>query len=166
MREFFSGWRRKVGCVTLVMALLFAVAWIRGLYGLDQITVVAFRLNCRLILKNGRIGCCIDFQQTPNPLPASTGGWTYVRHQGNAFFYPITMEVSDWLGTDIGSAFWRQYARFGFAFGHYQASRYVCVVPYWSIVVPLTLVSAYLLLSKTRRSSPKQTTAPSPTTGV
>ena len=33
MGEFFHGWRRKTGCVTLLMALLAMGAWVRGLFG-------------------------------------------------------------------------------------------------------------------------------------
>jgi hypothetical protein len=31
MREFFKGWRRKAGCVALVMAVALAGIWVRGL---------------------------------------------------------------------------------------------------------------------------------------
>ncbi len=34
------------------------------------------------------------------------------------------------------------------------------IVPYWSIVIPLTLLSAYLLLSKPHKSTPKKITEP------
>src|SRR5947207_3346008 len=30
MREFFNGWRRKAGCVLLVMALSIACGWVRN----------------------------------------------------------------------------------------------------------------------------------------
>lgn len=41
MREFFKGWRRKVGCVTLLMALLLAVGWVRSYQ--DQEIVIEYR---------------------------------------------------------------------------------------------------------------------------
>ena len=33
-------------------------------------------------------------------------------------------------------------------------------IPYWSIVIPMTALSAFLLLSKPRKSTPKETTEP------
>ena len=30
MREFFCGWRRKAGCIALVMALALMAGWIRS----------------------------------------------------------------------------------------------------------------------------------------
>lgn len=30
MREFFKGWKRKLGCATLIMACVFAVGWMRS----------------------------------------------------------------------------------------------------------------------------------------
>ena len=37
MREFFHGWRRKAGCVTLVMACVLAGLWVRTMIFADQI---------------------------------------------------------------------------------------------------------------------------------
>jgi len=94
MGEFFKGWRRKIGVVTLVLACVFAVDWMR----LADYSV-----------KEGR-----------------------------------TSDVP-WLPTVM----------------HPQLG-----VPYGWIVLPLTLLSGYLLLSKPRLSKPKQTTEPAPTTGA
>ena len=35
MREFFRGWRRKIGVVTLLMALVAMGGWVRSLYSVD-----------------------------------------------------------------------------------------------------------------------------------
>ena len=39
MPTFFHGWRRKAGCVTLVMAWVFARMWERSPYSDDSITL-------------------------------------------------------------------------------------------------------------------------------
>ena len=39
MGDFFKGWRRKVGCVTLVMACGMATMWLRSFTTIDQIDV-------------------------------------------------------------------------------------------------------------------------------
>jgi len=38
MGDFFKGWRRKAGCVTLVMACTFAAAWVRSFIVEDRMT--------------------------------------------------------------------------------------------------------------------------------
>ena len=38
MVEFFRGWRRKVGCVTLVVACLLTAAWFRSRSEMDRLT--------------------------------------------------------------------------------------------------------------------------------
>lgn len=39
MSSFFHGWRRKAGCVTLVMALIVMTAWIRSLVVTDSVLI-------------------------------------------------------------------------------------------------------------------------------
>ena len=41
MREFFRGWRRKAGCISLVMALALMGVWIRSLSVMD-LAIIAF----------------------------------------------------------------------------------------------------------------------------
>ncbi|MDB5348223.1 MAG: hypothetical protein JWP89_6600 [Schlesneria sp.] len=38
MYTFFHGWRRKLGCVALVTACVFAVAWVRSFFIWDVLT--------------------------------------------------------------------------------------------------------------------------------
>ena len=37
MRDFFRGWMRKAGCVTLVMACVLTSAWLRSFSGYEQL---------------------------------------------------------------------------------------------------------------------------------
>ena len=39
MREFFHGWRRKVGCVTSLMALAFTAGWVRSCTSTDFVII-------------------------------------------------------------------------------------------------------------------------------
>ena len=45
MRDFFHGWRRKVGCITLVMALCSLVILIRSHVIMDVLTVYAIEIE-------------------------------------------------------------------------------------------------------------------------
>ena len=49
---------------------------------------------------------------------------------------------------------------------NYECPKRFAVVPYWSIVVPLTFLSAFLLLTKPRKSSPMKITEPIPAEGA
>src|SRR5690242_1489835 len=40
MREFFKGWRRKVGCALLLMACVFMVAWVQNRFYADHAQIV------------------------------------------------------------------------------------------------------------------------------
>lgn len=42
MREFFRGWRRKVGCVTLLISCVLMVGWMRSRAKLDTVYIPVF----------------------------------------------------------------------------------------------------------------------------
>ena len=98
MREFFRGWRRKVGCFTLVM-----VCWLMAQ------TLLLREYNAELWEAFERSKESIDHEYKPD----GTIVWDY----GNGAIHVLR--------------------RFSF-------------VPYLAIVIPLTLLSAYLILSKPR----------------
>lgn len=68
MRDFFQPWRRKVGCVTLVMALLFACSWIRSFVRHEG---VAFSISGRKHMVHTRSGEILWVSHNPlgNPGP-------------------------------------------------------------------------------------------------
>lgn len=126
MREFFYGWRRKAGCVTLVIACGLVGAWVRSLHVHD--TLVAPQLNRLHIIDsvNGHIwwtGC----QSEPD--------WGF---ESTALHQRLTASehfVRRWSlvakSEKLRLAQW--------------------VMPYWLITVPLTLLSAYLIFWKPRK---------------
>ena len=129
MREFFYGWRRKTGGFLLVMACVLMACWIRSLRFTDSI---AFPIQKRQFIVS-----------------------TY---QGVVF----------WAGLDDSSFEWS--CEFSsppdeplFAVRDDQLlpavesinGMDVWTVPYWSVTIPLTLISAYLILWK-----PRQRTGP------
>src|SRR3954462_3489874 len=52
MREFFRGWRRKLGVATLVMACVFAAGWVRSLFHRDNINLSR---TAWVVSKNGQL---------------------------------------------------------------------------------------------------------------
>ena len=92
MGEFFNGWRRKVGVVTLIIACLFTAFWLATLE--TEFPILDFDLGT---------------------------------DEGN-----LTIRVQLWFDPPMIDI------------------DYCWKIPYWSIVLPLTLLSALLLLSRPR----------------
>jgi hypothetical protein len=141
MREFFRGWRRKVGCVTLLMACALLVGWVRSHVVLDSLS---FSVRCQVTESLVSGGGLVAWQAKTNTSPPSvTWNTAPVTDSFDGFNFP-SMRCS-----------WR---RFGFGLGEFvpeeefDTERIVFrIVPYWSLILPLTLLSAYLILWKPRQ---------------
>lgn len=125
MLNFFKGWKRKAGVVTLAIALLFAGGWIRSLCWIDVLT-----LNC------GEHTNIISFDQD---LGFGVDCGLEQKNEFTAFIDNCRNSLFRW------SAYREWYVR----------CKSGVIVPYWSLVLPLTLLSAWLLLSKPRVAKSK-----------
>lgn len=127
MREFFRGWRRKLGVVTLVMACGFMAAWIRSLRTIDIGTLCLIQPHVVGITSTQR-GIEFHYERNkPEMLGHRSGWYSYVRaNPSDRSLESILQEMM--LDTLWDSA--------------------VSPIPHWLIVLPLTLLSAWLLLSK------------------
>jgi hypothetical protein len=152
MSSFFHGWRRKAGCVALVMACVFMGGWIgsltnnttvalcdgpviyyfsTGYHGLELET----HAECPPRSAEYNSGFPRNFSQAQQPIELQTkfAGWKFQK----PFLGIKSAEIRPFT-TDR----WR-----------------VLIIPYSYIVLPLTLLSAYLMLWKPRK--PKSS-GPSP----
>jgi hypothetical protein len=168
VREFFKGWRRKFGCITLVTACVFAVGWVRGYCVEDQLWLgLSGRGNVwdRLFSSRRGIGLIRWESKSLSTYFTWSPGW----------ITKVLDENCDFLG-DLAETYpestiqWRRGSA-GFDIGStsHQAkniSTFFIVVPYWSVVFPLTLLSACFLFSEPKRRVTKQTTEPAPTIGA
>jgi hypothetical protein len=113
MGEFFKGWRRKTGCVTLVMACILSIGWAR-----------CFTQPERMIFR--------------------TRNWT-------------SLPLSDFT-------VFNEDGQLEFGIGEDAIIQYQYMslfrMQYWTAIIPLTLLSAWLLLSKPRTPTPKPTVEP------
>jgi len=157
MGEFFRGWRRKVGVVTLAMALVFMVGWVRGHY-IDDIFCGGSG--------NGRSYYEFIFSREGvtwywNASDDMDGGFGWTPGWGFYGFHRIPFDPFDrFVHPDADPMqFDFRWKWFGFDCARLHdiglpAYHHIwLLVPYWSIVVPFTLLSAYLLLSKPRKST-------------
>jgi len=152
MGDFFKGWRRKMGVMTLVMALVFMAGWVRSLTCYDA---VGYRWS------NVEQVDFISFQSVLylwNQYPSATS--TTLRIASNRT-YPIHWYSyrlpKDGLVLSSANLQWN-WRYFGFGICENQTTEdqmQSLAIPYWSIVLPLTLLSAYLLLGKPRVAKPK-----------
>jgi len=145
MGEFFKGWRRKVGVMTLVLACVLSVGWVRSQTLVETIEFQSDRRTVQSLISGGGSLCWQTFCEGEGP--KRTHLWLSVTHAESGFRI-----YSD-------PDFWSSYL-FGFAYKRldiWDSQWYrVLMIPYWSIVAPLTLLSAYLLLSKPRIAKPKK----------
>jgi len=173
MGDFFKPWRRKIGVVTLVMACGLAAFWIKSSILHDLLTwnlkttsyyvescvgQMHFVSNSFLpdrdfvesrdfekLMKLWVTGKMPTFSHISQPLLKF---WGYERDDdGRLSYHPLQRSKINW-----------QYEFAGF---HISDSGKIeglpqgikirsirCIVPYWSIVIPLTLLSAWLLLRR------------------
>lgn len=136
MREFFKPWRRKAGVMMLGLALVLMGSWVRSYDSLEQLR---FRYPSFAIGHACGVVYIVSYPAMPNR-PFVESQWIHhyrrvQQRQGNTKAYPLRL----------------------FSGGGY--------ISHTVLVLFTTLLSAYLLLSKSRPPAPN-TTEPAPTTGV
>ena len=153
MGTFFHGRRPKIGVVMLVMACVLMVGWIRSHIANDRLLIWLGWSDMHLGSRNGSIE--LDYITSVSGEWMGSGRivrWNSSRLTPNRVQHnPLESFDEKWQMT---------YGGFDFASARYKGASGKMfrwrrtVVPYWSIVTPLTLFSSYLLLSKSRMAKP------------
>lgn len=135
--------------MTVVMACVFAAGWIRSMHVWD-------------IFGDDESVMPIFFHSSDNTLFLSRHplDWEFALRLPAWTTNPFC-EVSELIET--GSEEWH-FRVLGVGYATKPDVQFL-MLPYWLIVCPLTLLSAYLLLSKPRQTSTKQTTELPPAAG-
>jgi hypothetical protein len=162
MHTFFHGWRRKAGSVTLLLACAVYGAWIRSSTVTDSVNCYSWwKVTQSLVSSDSSLswerrdttnvanhevpfwkrGIAGRKRRAPRALPqlASFQSESIIAggHLSPRLDAPDIIWHWRWHG--FGSGDWPS---------HYTT---LWVIPYWSIVLPLTLLSAYLILWKPRK---------------
>ena len=143
MREFFNGWRRKVGCLCLMMALVFLGGLSRSKFTVDRISIVT-DVSTRHSLQsvNGYV-FWFSYENKVGSLNASsTMEWASMR-----------FDPSQHLQPDDSSVLWR-FRRLGLGTGSLRGEDYaasVRFVSYWYFIDTLTILAGYLIVWTPRR---------------
>jgi hypothetical protein len=134
MQTFFHGWRRKMGVVALVMACLVTGLWVRTLFFADQFCFVIG--DRKHYINSGQSGLTwLSIDRSPmlewhTVIPAE-------EFEQIKLSRPLTQSLNETFAilTDRGTN---------------PACRYLL---YWWLALPLTLLSAYLILWKPRKAA-------------
>ena len=162
MREFFHGWRRKVACLLLAAALLFLGLWLRSHDVTDQIMIHVSAKHDWLLgsLNNGlfvRLRHSLDSKTVSATLPAKR--FEFATH---SYEHGWPQDPLDWWSSGCQTIS-PNYKFCGFRFAKFrecQSASFrfeIWVIPYWSIVLPLTCISAWLLVSRSYPAIPMKT---------
>ena len=148
---FFKPLRRKIGLVSLLIACAFSGLWVRSLYVSDLVSRLTGTSFHFLSSSMGDFRWQSDFQKDLIDPRLRNQGW-------RTFIHPDALQIPDEFSQS--STKWRW--QFGPAIigktELYGTTSFHLRFSYWSIIIPLTLLSAWLLLSKTRQnpSTPPQ----------
>jgi len=166
MGGYFEPWRRKIGVMALVMALLAMGGWVRSVVNLD---IVEFTTgdHSKVGLESGEQTICLfNCYSTNKTLNPRTIFWCSIsfHDQPNARSSIV-----------FSNEYWRwQICGFGYQFNSWRNQSSIpsgafkgdsIFFPYWSITIPPTLLSVYLLLTKPQKSNQKKIVEPIPAEG-
>ena len=154
---YFKPLRRKIGVVTLVLACVFMVAWVRSQVVVDAMSITCSRWQHFLFSDNFGIWWETDLiSQKGRQVPffGDFSKW-YLQSNKRATPPPEAPDFEFAANPDIVLTSYGFY--YAVLFSKNQNPPLVkstWIIPYWSIILPLTLLSAWLLLSKPRVKKP------------
>lgn len=149
MRDFFKGWRRKVGLVALAMAVLTSITWLRSQFVTEIWTFTLVDRKHQVYLENHQV-CWVAARRGPDD--NFPDGWNRLDRPSSRAtrieqrLYDLTLILSvipHGLRADtIELREWR--------------------IPVQWVVLPLTLLSAWLILRKPRTKPDNRLSSPLP----
>ena len=204
MREFFHGWRRKTGCVTLLLALAALAAWgrsqiTRSRFSADTVTIpfgggieywatlhaigfcflktrhITIRDNETLSCRDGDFVISgvnesskgnqslekVDLQPDGNcviRMLALTNQTTRKYRRDPSYGNPALDNLSNPYPMTNGNDGWQLVSITGPTTVLVDCGQ--LVIPYWYLITPMTLISAVLLLTRSRVAPPKESFEP------
>jgi hypothetical protein len=163
--HFFQAWKRKIGLVTLLMASLFMVGWVRSFFYHEGFTIPSRTKTASHSIWSNQDGLSwVKELSLDNPdhwKDNQVFQWGSRRQNGQSVFDAFGTNRNKWLGFEVVHISYRHINLRSGPTGD-PVQMIVWIVPYWAIVLPLTTVSVWLLLPKRRKSTSK--TIPEPIT--
>jgi hypothetical protein len=157
MREFFRGWRRKFGVMTLVMACLFGLEWLRGQSTVDLIQfTTGNRTWQEWAFSDGIIRYwAIKAEDVPKETIPNVIRWKSYDLFWGMFDKHGDQQLLRWLENRH-----KPYE------GPIRDWKIPCslFIRFWTIIIPLLLLSVFLLFSKPPPHKPQTPPEPTPVT--
>lgn len=157
MPTLFHGWRRKIGALTLLMASLVFAVWVRSHFVEDQIVVHGDRDTDHVLAMVSEGFAWLSYRSVYEHRGARI-------KQSYKTFKPQTNLRNDWKPSDLNPYdvdivdFKIDVCGFYLARWHSSISRVqIIIVPFWPLILPLTLFSAHLLRSKPGKKADSKT---------
>ncbi len=151
MREVFRGWQRKLGSVTLVISLALMGLWIRSRSTLDEYHLWKQQQTSVIVASEK---ACLVLGRLWNASPSVILG-PYIEMDreriisGGRIVHAADLEIESRRGYG-GFELVKRYQQPPLSLKNIRLD--LLIIPYWCVVWPLTLLSAWLLLSKPRQS--------------
>ena len=157
MREFFREWKRKIGVVTLVMACTLAVIWMRSLIVPDTIQITLFR--CTLYGRSFEgittwryYAAEKPTRDIPNSVRCDSGKSSDFAESVERRMFERMAHLEEEAKKQLNSSDEREKQIGMRTLDVVAAARpHQWIIPYWFFVLAMTLLSAYLLLTKPRK---------------
>lgn len=148
---YFKPTRRKIGIAMLLLACLLMGEWVRSLTVSDMLTWATGRT---MIGQNHSIDCytltSVDSYLVLGFLQVSSSDSSSIDRIESVCRIPAWEKTTNWEKFRNGELkivwFW---STIGY-FERPDARGWRCLVPYWIICIPVTVVAMWLLLSKSR----------------
>lgn len=149
MHTYFHGWRRKTGVVTLVLACVLMGGWMRSTFLTDELGIPTWNHRGAALMSSGQSLLWI----TQDTNAATTGDypldWMTVDSSDNLM--NIEEIKWSWRQGGFGVGEWSWLERGDTSQEGYRVTQTYRAFPYWCITIPLTLLSAYLILVPSRK---------------
>jgi hypothetical protein len=157
MGEFFKPWRRKIGVITLVSALALVGGWVRSTILWEELVFPIGTQSAIALSSMDRHVCFILVDSTDPSLIPGFFLWKQ---------FPFATIDSAIFDRDFFIQQWR-YGSFGMVKNRdAMGTVRIWIFPVWSLTIPLTVISFWLLLSKRRSSNQVKSPKPIPREGA
>jgi hypothetical protein len=179
MRQLFHGWRRRCGCLTLVMAVVLSSGWLRGLRHDDVVVIARGRQKTVYLLgsnEHGLVASRIRLMLSTLTMPPAT---QFAFQSGSNEGFTADHMLFLWSGCQFAGeapprkgggpivfddqqlTWHRNWQCCGLLVGDASEVRSATeairiatlVLPHWMPVIPLTLLSMWLLVWQPHRSA-------------
>ena len=149
MGDYFSPWRRKIGVVTLMMACVTMVGWVRSRLNNDFVLISIGSLRS-VFVSGGQKFCLI--------LPCEPQLEVFFVQTTNGVDSPKIWRIE---AHNFEEEAFSQHSKVGYITRvAYPGQKRFRLIPYWSLTIPLTLLSLWLLLFNPRTSTQKKSPEP------